>query len=139
MSIAIAANDMDGEATVPALFADAAFLIIVDEESGEVREWVKRGPGGDTELARAVLDWDCESVVCGPIEREPFDILAIEGCVTRYNGAGLSIQEALERYVDYGLGYITDCIGGSGCESVNIPPDLTSCTNEHDELGHSEK
>ena len=102
-------------------FADAGYLLLLelDETTGEHRllETVPRRGASDTDLARRIVEADCEAVFCGPIEEAPFTIIADEGCVTRYLAALLSVEEAVREMQAYRLEMITDYIGGTGCHS----------------------
>ena len=112
MKIAVCSDKSDLSGLVPGLFGEAAWLLIVEDESGELLRVVERSEsGGDLFLARAILEEDCEGVLCGPLEREPFLIIADEGQVTRYNAAGLPAAEALERFRRRDLELIREHIG----------------------------
>ena len=118
--------DMDGK--IPALFADANYLLIVDADTGTVHAKFARSGMTDRDFARKLIDHDCEAVLCGPIEREPFLIIADEGCITRYYCVGLSAGDALKAMLADQLPYIVDFIGGTGCGSSH-----TTCSHEHGE------
>ena len=116
--------DMDGK--IPALFAEASCLLIADAETGAVHAQYDREGNTDSDFARRLIEYDCEAVLCGPIEKEAFLIIADEGCITRYNGVGLSAAEALKAMNADKLPLIVDYIGGSGCGSSH-----TDCSHEH--------
>lgn len=132
MAVTSTTPDMDG--TVPPAFAGSDYLLIVDTDTGQLVHAEKRGEGGDTAMARAVLKWACEGIICGPLEQPPFDIIALEGNVTRFNGAGLAVTDALQAMDDLQLEYIKDFIGGEGCPSTH-PGQETFCGHDHDH-GH---
>ena len=69
--------DMDGK--IPALFADANYLLIVDTDTGTVRTKYTRSGMTDRNFARKLIEHDCEAVLCGPIEMEPFLITVEPG------------------------------------------------------------
>jgi predicted Fe-Mo cluster-binding NifX family protein len=117
MMIAVASDSPDMNGTVPAFFAAARYLLFIDTDSGELLHALARNPGGDKEFARAMLRRDCEGVLCGPLEPEPFLLIADEGCITRYNAAGLGVAEALDRFGRRSLELIRDHIGGEGCRN----------------------
>ena len=101
-------------AEISASFASGRWLLIVEEEDGLILEAVAREGRSDLELALKIVKSGCEGLLCGPIEREPFLIIADEGGVTRYLAAGLSALEALEKFRRRDLEYIRDHIGGEG-------------------------
>jgi len=118
--------DMDGK--IPALFADANYLLIVDADTGAVHAKYNRSGITDSDFARKLIEHDCEAVLCGPIERESFLIIADEGCITRYNCVGLSVSDALKAMRADQLPFIVDFIGGIGCGSAH-----TNCECGHEE------
>lgn len=115
MKIAVASDTPDLTGRVPALFAETPYLLIVEADEGTLLHVAARDANGDVGLARLVLHWDCEGILCGPIEEEPFLIIADEGCVTRFLAAGLPTTEALTLMEARRLEYIRDFIGGPGC------------------------
>jgi predicted Fe-Mo cluster-binding NifX family protein len=122
MNIALASDSPGLDGTVPALFAQTPYLLIVDVEANQFLAVVDRNdlPGSpeerDLALAREVLRWDCEGVLCGPLERAPFLVIADEGQVTRYLAAGMSVIEALQGLERRSLALIRDHIDGGGCQ-----------------------
>ena len=62
------------------------------------------------------MEWDCEAILCGPIDRMPFLIIADRGHITRYDAAGLQALDALEKMQAYQLQYLTAAIDGTGCD-----------------------
>ncbi len=115
MKIAVASDRPDLTGRVPALFAETPYLLIVEADDGRLLQVAARDADGDASLARRVLHWDCEGILCGPIEEEPFLILADEGGVTRFLAAGLPAAAALARMEARQLEFIRDFIGGAGC------------------------
>jgi len=112
MIIAICLGE-DGK--IPALFEETKQVWIVETDTLEVTS-IQKGKGA-MENAKFIVKQDCEAVLCGEIEERPFVVLADEGYVTRYNGAGLTPEEATKRLLRFELDYIKDYIGGEGCES----------------------
>ena len=112
MKIAIASDQPGLDGRVPELFAGSPWLLIVNADRGELLHSLS---GDGSEMAREIVRWDCEGVLCGPLEREPFVIIADEGGVTRYRAAGLTVREALARLESRSLELIRDYIGGDGC------------------------
>lgn len=117
IKIAIALDARGALGAVPELFAQAEKLLLMESGLGTVREVFAREGRGDAELARKILDWNCECLLSGPIEKEAFLIIADEGGVTRYNAAGLSLDNALTAFKMNALELIRDHIGGQGCQS----------------------
>ena len=110
--------DVNGkEGAVAASFGAAQRLLLVESDTGSVLESLERQGRSDIELALKILDWNCECVLCGPIEEAPFLVIADEGGVTRYDASGLVFAEALARFNSDALLLIRDCIGGTGCQS----------------------
>lgn len=122
IKIAIAMDDKGALGRVADTFSQAGQLLLVESALGTVREVFTRNGYSDEELARKILEWNCECVLCGPIEREPFLIIADEGCVTRYNAAGLGFDNALKAFRGDALELIRDHIDGQGCQSTDDAP-----------------
>lgn len=117
MKLAVVSETADLSGLVPGSFAEGRWLLVVEDENGAVEELIPRGEGGDEAWARLVVDSGCEGLLCGPMEREAFLIVADRG-VTRYNAAGLSGAEALELARQRRLELIRDHIGGQGCRGA---------------------
>lgn len=128
MKIAVASTRPEPDGQVPETFSQTPWLLIFNAETGELLHASGRGEDGDMGLAREILKWDCEGVLCGPIEREPFLIIADEGCATRYHAAGLSVGQALEALRTRSLEFIRDYIGG---ESRPHQPGTPACGGQH--------
>ncbi|MDR0881014.1 MAG: hypothetical protein LBP55_00490 [Candidatus Adiutrix sp.] len=114
MKIAVASSAPGREGLVPDLFSQTPWLLIINAETDELLQTVPRDQEGDLGLARAILKWNCEGILCGPIDREPFLLLADEGGVTRLQAAGLTVDQALDGLRARSLTYIKDYIGGEG-------------------------
>ena len=112
MRIAVASDRDNLKGNVPETFSDSRFILVTELETGEFLGVIERGSWNDQDLARLILGWDCEGVLCGPIEREPFLILADEGGVTRYLAAGLTVLQALNLARGRDLELIRDHIDG---------------------------
>lgn len=98
-------------------FSSAKYLLILETEPCGIDTAYSREGLSDCDLARKIVAHDCEAVLCGPIEEDPFVILADEGCVTRYQASGLTAGTALREMEAYRLKMIPDFIGGTGCGS----------------------
>ena len=113
MKIAITCENEEITGKVPALFETSPFLMIIDADKNEIFKIYGKQDKKNLVFAKKVLEHDCEAIICGPIEKEPFDLLADAG-VTRYNGVGMTVQEAYDGMNAYKLSWITDHIGGKG-------------------------
>jgi predicted Fe-Mo cluster-binding NifX family protein len=141
MIIALASDSPSLEGTVPALFSETPYLVFVNAETGEPLGVTARSdlPGNreaqDIALAREILRRDCEGVLCGPIERPPFLIIADEGQVTRYLAAGMGLVEALAALETRSHTLIRDHIDGRGCQGEHKAGQGESaceCGHRHD-------
>lgn len=98
-------------------FAEADHAVFIDAETGDFLKEFSRNKMTDAEFARKIAEEDPEAVITGEIEKEPFEVLAEEFWITRYNGAGLKTAEAVRLMNAYKLRIIPDFIGGTGCHS----------------------
>ncbi len=102
-------------------FAEAEHAVFIDSETGNfLKEFGRGNHSGrmtDAEFARRIAEEDVEAVITGEIEKEPFEVLAEEFWITRYNGVGLKVAEAIRLMNAYRLEMIPDFIGGTGCHA----------------------
>lgn len=105
------------EGQIPPSFKDSPWLIVIEADSGEILQTLPQNSWGQVGLAHEIVRQDCEGILCGPIEREPFLILANEGGVTRYLAATMPVQQALILFESRSLPLIRDHIDGQGCGS----------------------
>ena len=135
MKIAVMADGRDDNSKVAETFADARWLLIADMDQQCISEVIERNKTEDIDnrrFSQAIVDWNCESVICGEIEKVPFEILADAG-VTRSLGNGLVVADALAG--ESMLDLITDYIGGPGCPSDAPRSDLVEiCSCKHDDV-----
>lgn len=103
--------------TVAYTFAEAKHAVFMDAEEEKFLKEIPRGKMSEEEFARALIAEEPEAVITGPLEQVPFEIIAEEGMVTRYDGGGLKTAEAVKLMNEYRLGVIADFIGGTGCHS----------------------
>lgn len=110
MNIAVAADGESLESQVSEELERCLFLLIVNVDDFTVTviksEELSGTSLGDN-LARKVLEFDCEAIITGTINPTAFDILA-DAQVTRYFGAGHSVKEALEMCENRLLNIIKD-------------------------------
>ena len=98
MKIALMSDKSDLNGPVSGIFSEARWLLIVDDESGNILNAIPRGDQNDLQLAEKIVESGCEGLLGGPIEKEAFIVIADVGGVTRYLAAGLSGREALEKF-----------------------------------------
>ena len=113
MKIAVTCENMEIDGLVPALFKDSEYLMIIDADKNEIFKIYGKQDPENMVFAEKVLEHDCEAIICGQMEKEPFEKLAFAG-VTRYNGAGKKVQTAYSQMNRYQLDWIADYIGGPG-------------------------
>lgn len=98
MKIAVAADGESLESQVSEKFGRCLCLLIVNMDDFTVtiiKTEEPAVPSPEENLARKVLECDCEAVITGNISQTAFDIL-VDAQITRYFGAGHSVKEALE-------------------------------------------
>lgn len=113
MKIAITSDREAIDGLVPATFKESPFLMIIEADENQILKIYGRQDSENIEFAKKVLEHDCEAVICGPIEKEPFGLLAGAG-VTRYLGSGHTVQKAYRYMNRYALELIRDYVGGPG-------------------------
>ena len=113
MNIAIASETEEIDGLVPATFKESPFLMIIDADKNQIFHVYGKQDPDNLVFAKKVVEHDCEAVICGPIEKEPFEILVKAG-VTRYLGSGHTVQKAYSYMNRYKLELIRDYIGGPG-------------------------
>ena len=131
LKIAASASGATVDCNIPPLFEEATHLLIIDAETDVLLDIVDGGFLEPAErslfFARKVVESDCEALLCGELEPEPFAVLAEENCVTRYLGAEYSVLDAISKMNGYDLTLITDFIGGTGCPDL----DPENCGKDH--------
>lgn len=123
MRIAITAADDNMNSPVFQEFATAPFLLIADDETMSctpVRHEVS--PGSPVNLAKAILEFDCEVVITGRLEEDTFLILA-DNHVTRYAAAGMTAAQAVAAMERRELQFIRN------------PEGTDECQTEHEQTG----
>ena len=113
MKIAIASTTEEIDGLVPPTFKDSPFLMIIDADKHQIFHIYGKQDPDNLVFARKVVEHDCEAVICGPMEKEAFEIVAGAG-VTRYLGSGHTVQHAYSYMNRYKLELIRDYIGGPG-------------------------
>ncbi|MDR3601562.1 MAG: NifB/NifX family molybdenum-iron cluster-binding protein [Desulfosporosinus sp.] len=98
MNIAVTADGISLESQVSEKFEPCSALLIVNMNDLTVTIIKTKdltGTSPEEDLARKVLEYDCEAVITGNINQAAFNILA-DAYVTRYFGTGNSVKAALE-------------------------------------------
>ncbi|MCI7262462.1 MAG: NifB/NifX family molybdenum-iron cluster-binding protein [Otoolea sp.] len=131
MKIAIAADTQEIDGLVPATFKESPFLMIIDADKHEIFHIYGKQDPENLVFAKKIVEHDCEAVICGPIEKEPFEIIAGAG-VTRYLGSGHTVQKAYSYMNRYQLELIRDYIGGPGAGG-HSHSGACECGEEHEE------
>ena len=113
MFIAVTSTTEELDGIVPKTFEESPFLMIIDADKNQVIKIYGKQDEDNMVFARKVLEHDCEALICGKLEKEPFELLAGAG-VTRYDGGGHTVQTAYTYMHRYKLPWIADYIGGPG-------------------------
>ena len=115
MKIAVLADRASLDAIVPDTFETSPALLVVESDTNEICDSVA-GPDVPAYIKK-ILEYDCEAVVCGPhITKESFNPIA-NASITRYDGAGYVVSEAVRLSVYNRIPIIPDFEGGTGCDS----------------------
>lgn len=131
MKIAVTADTQEIDGLVPASFRESPFLMIIDADKNEIFHIYGKQDAENMVFAKKILEHDCEAVICGPIEKEPFELIAGAG-VTRYLGSGHTVQKAYHYMNRYQLDLIRDYIGGSGAFG-HSHSGACECGEDHEE------
>lgn len=98
MNIAVTADGKSLENPVSENFELCRYLLIVnmnDLSITVINPEELSGTSPEQNLARKVLEYNCEAVITGNISQTAYNILA-DAYVTRYFGAGHSVKDSLE-------------------------------------------
>ncbi|MCR5369568.1 MAG: NifB/NifX family molybdenum-iron cluster-binding protein [Clostridium sp.] len=113
MFIAVTSMTEELDGIVPKTFKESPFLMIIDADQNNVIKIYGKQDEENMVFAQKVLDHDCEAIICGLIEKEPFELMAGH-MVSRYDGSGHTVARAYQYMVQYRLDLIRDYIGGPG-------------------------
>lgn len=119
MLIGVMTNGTSLESTVARTYAEADTLLIVDFEEMKILHAFPVTDETGEEPARKMIELDCEAVLCGPVHKKPFLILADEGAISRYLASGYTAREALRKMDAYELIMLTESIEGDGCSGAH--------------------
>ncbi len=117
MNIALAADGKNLNSKVSEKFEECLYLLIVNMDDLSITvikndESFESSP--EKSLANEILKYDCEALITGNMEKTAFDILA-DACVTRFLGAGYSIEKVLELMEKRSLKLIRSYDGTDSC------------------------
>jgi predicted Fe-Mo cluster-binding NifX family protein len=107
MKIAISTNKDNLDGTIEERFSISQFLLILEIDDDTLSMKLNKSYEfniSETDLARIIIQEDCEAIISGILSTDAFNILALGG-VTRFDGTGLSAAEAIERMHAYELNY----------------------------------
>ncbi len=120
MFIAVTADSKSMESPVSEEFISCRCLLIVDMETMEFKALENTDdPQGET-MAHQISEYNCEAVITGKLNPHAFDIIA-DDCVTRYDGRGHTVKEALVLMEQRAL------------KLIRNPEGLDYCCNDHEE------
>lgn len=112
------AMTMDGnalESSVSSEFDTSPYLLVVRRSEKTVEAIEKIADLTAQQLAQKIIDLNCEGIITGNFKsQQAFDLL-VDACLTRFLGAGLSGQEALELMKQRTLPLIRNFAGTEGC------------------------
>lgn len=109
MMIAAAVDRNDMTALIPDTFDETKGVMLFDLETNAPARYVT------ADLARHIVDAQCEALLCGLIHDADFFETIAQAGVTRYLAAGMTVVEAVDAMNAYQLNMISDYVGGPGC------------------------
>ncbi|NLY41469.1 MAG: hypothetical protein GX055_07625 [Desulfovibrionales bacterium] len=132
MHIAITAQSADLNSLVFQEFAATPFVLIVNVDTMNCTPIAHTcAPQSDEDLARIILEHNCEAVITGKLTEAAFTLLA-KNHVTRYAAANMTAAYALEAMERRELQLIRNPEGTDECHGT--PPeldDLRVCSEHH--------
>lgn len=109
LNIAAAVMEPSMDAMIPDTLEQAKGILIFDCEAEKPIPQFYAG-----QWAKAMIDTQCEALLCGFIYNAPlFEAIADAG-ITRYFAAGYTVREAVEAMDARQLGMIRDYVGSPG-------------------------
>jgi predicted Fe-Mo cluster-binding NifX family protein len=114
MFIVVAADDQSLESLVSEEFILCKYLLIVDMDKMKFIAVENEGDPLGEVLARKITEYNCEGVITGKLTPEAFEIIAGDG-VTRFDGRGHSVKEALDLMAQRALKLIRNPEGTDDC------------------------
>ena len=116
MLIAAVTDSGDLMSRIPERFEEGKYLLIVETDDGSVAAAYAAKEIPVMRFPEKIIEHNVEAVVSGVMTADVFEPVAAAS-ITRFNGAGLTAQEAVHAAVYNMLPYITDHEGGTGCPS----------------------
>ncbi|GAB1410591.1 NifB/NifX family molybdenum-iron cluster-binding protein [Desulfovibrionales bacterium] len=132
MRIAITAHSEDINSLIFQEFATTPFVLIVNVDTMACTPIAHTpAPGSDEQLARTIVEHDCEAVITGTLAEAAFAMLA-KNHVTRYAAGNMTAAYALDAMERRELQLIRNPQGTDECHGT--PPeldDLRVCSGHH--------
>lgn len=125
MLIAVTAEAPALEGAVSASFEGCRYLLIVETDDATFSAYKNDGPDS---LAECIIEADCEAVITGSFQPDTFNVIA-DAMITRYNGYGYTVAEALEKMDRNALDFIRFATPDETCGSGTGE---CSCGEDHD-------
>lgn len=124
MLIAAAVRKNSIHAVIPETLDEAPGILIFDPDNlsdTACRQYVTEN------FAQAMIDADCEALLCGPIHSQALFNAIADACITRYHAASMIIPHAVDAMNGYRLEQIQAPVGGSGCAGHDHDHDESEC------------
>jgi predicted Fe-Mo cluster-binding NifX family protein len=128
MYIAVVAAGKSLRSKVSDEFASCKYLLIVNMDNMKIAAIANSGDPKGISLAHEVVDRQCEAVITGRLTPEAFDIIADDD-ITRYDGHGHFVQEALSYMDRNALKLIKNVEGTDECDSCHTE---STCDGHHE-------
>lgn len=131
MFIAVAADDQSMESLVSEEFISCRYLLIVDTENMEFKAIENKDDSLGEAMSHKITEYNCEAVITGKLTPHAFDIIAGD-CVTRYDGRGHTLKDALVLMDQNMLKLIRNPQGTDECCNDHGEGILDGNYNDHD-------
>jgi predicted Fe-Mo cluster-binding NifX family protein len=125
MLIAVTAEAPALEGAVSETYENCRYLLIVETDNASFSAYENEGADSLTEC---IIEADCEAVITGSFHPDSFNKIA-DAMITRYNGQGCTVAEALEKMDRNTLDYIRFATPGETCGSGTGE---CNCGEDHD-------
>jgi predicted Fe-Mo cluster-binding NifX family protein len=123
MFIAVAADDQSMESLVSEEFISCKYLLIVNIENMEFKALENKDDPLGEAMAHKITKYNCEAVITGKLTPHAFDIIA-DNCITRYDGRGHTVKDALV------------LMDQDALKLIRNPEGTDECVNDHGEGNH---
>ena len=131
MFIAVAADDQSMASLVSEEFISCRYLLIVDMENMEFKAIENKDDPLGEAMSHKITEYNCEAVITGKLTPHAFDIIAGD-CVTRYDGHGHTVKDALVLMEERALKLIRNPEGTDECCNDHGEGILDGYHNDHD-------